>query len=329
MFDRVEAPDQAGIDQGLVRLALGAAIVTLLMIVIGAITRVTDSGMGCGTHWPLCNGHIVPEFGSAAVVIEYGHRLFAIPVGLFALVIAIQAWRRHRHEPRILGPALLGLFLFFVQSGLGAITVKLSNQWVSVLLHLGNSMFLLSCFLVLWSAARRLGMGEGGARLPLVELFLATALTLIVALAGAAVAGNNSAKACVGWPLCAGQVWPNEQGPLQMLNMLHRIAAGSLGVMLVLLLIQTVRGGVNFTSRKILSVALVLYLIQAALGAGVVLIDGPEMLGAVRALHVVFAAATWSVMVIVSTLSWLQLPSKSATASQMGPVGAPSATTLS
>jgi heme A synthase len=327
VLEQTEAAEHPAVDHGLVRLALGAAIVTFLMIVIGAITRVTGSGMGCGTHWPLCNGHLIPEFASMEVVIEYGHRLFAIPVGLFALAIAIYAWRRHRHEPQLLTPALLGLFLFFVQSGLGAITVKLNNQWVSVLLHLSNSMFLLSCFLVVWAAARNLGAGESGARLPLVELLLTTALTFVVALAGAAVAGNNAAKACIGWPLCAGQIWPTEQGPLQMLHMLHRIAAGSLGVMLVLLLIQAVQGGASRTSRKILITALALYVIQAAFGAGVVFINGPELLGTVRAFHVLFAAATWSVMVLVSTVSWLQLPSKSATAGQMAPVGAPSVTT--
>ncbi len=73
--------DELRLDQ----LALGAAIVTLLMIVIGAITRVSESGMGCGTYWLSCNGHIVPEFKDAATVIEFGHRVFALLVGIFAL----------------------------------------------------------------------------------------------------------------------------------------------------------------------------------------------------------------------------------------------------
>src|SRR5260221_13957948 len=90
------------------RLALAAAIVTFLMIVIGAITRVSESGMGCGTYWPSCNGHIVPEFKDTATVIEFGHRLFALLVGLFALAVVVRAWRQHRHEPRLFVPAALG-----------------------------------------------------------------------------------------------------------------------------------------------------------------------------------------------------------------------------
>ncbi|MCC7445887.1 MAG: COX15/CtaA family protein [Anaerolineae bacterium] len=311
------------------RLAFGAVIATLLMIVIGAITRVTDSGMGCGTHWPLCNGHIVPEFGSMAVVIEYGHRLFALLVGLFAVAVLVQAWRHNRRESHVLYPAIAAFFLYFVQSGLGAITVKLYNQWVSVLLHLGNSMLLLAAFLVVWVKARKLGEGKGPSKIPLVELLLTTVLSMIVALVGASVAGNNAAKACVGWPLCAGQIWPAEQGPLQLLNMLHRLAAGSLGIMLVLLIIQAARSGANSTLRRALVVAFGIYLLQAALGALVVLINTPELLGTVRALHVLFAASTWSVMIIASAIGWSQQPLVRVTTSQSAPIPAPSATTSS
>jgi heme A synthase len=310
------------------RLALYTAIMTLLMIVIGAVTRVTESGMGCGTYWPNCNGHIIPEFNDAATVIEFGHRLFALLVGIFALAVIVKVWRQQRRESRIFGPAALGFVLYFVQSGLGAITVKLNNEWVSVSLHLANSMLLLACYLILWVNARQLGAEtRGAARLPLSELLLTTVLTFIVAIIGAAVAGNNATKACVGWPLCAGQIWPAEQGPLQMLNMLHRIAAGALGLLLVLLLIQSVSSGINLVSRNLLIGALALYIAQAALGALVVLIAGRDPLIVVRSLHVLFAAATWSVMVIVSTVSWLQLPLRSA--SRTEPVGVPSVTTLS
>jgi heme A synthase len=230
MSEQVESPPQA--DLTFARLAFGAALVTFLMIVIGAITRVTESGMGCGTYWPSCNGRLVPEFENTAVVIEFGHRVFALLVGAFALAVFVQAWRRHRGEPRLLYPAVVGIVLYFVQSGLGAITVALNNQWVSVLLHLGNSMFLLAVYLVAWSNARSKALVADGAgvapALPFLEATLATALTLLAAMVGAAVAGNNATKACVGWPLCGGQIWPAEQGPLQMLNMLHRLIVGAL-----------------------------------------------------------------------------------------------------
>ncbi len=329
MFKQTQAESQSDqgftADRGFARLVLYAAIVTLLMIVIGAITRVSESGMGCGTYWPDCNGRLIPEFKDAATIIEFGHRLFALLVGLFALAVIVQAWRRHRYDPSLMIPSALGFVLYFVQSGLGAITVRLNNQWVSVLLHLGNSMLLLACYLIAWVNARRLGADDSAPRLPLAELLATTALTFVVALVGAAVAGNSATKACVGWPLCAGQVWPAEQGPLQLLNMLHRIVAGSLGLLLILLVIQSLRGGPMM--RRVLWAALALYLAQAALGALVVLVNGREILVVVRSLHVVFAAATWSVMVIASSIAWLQ--QSLIRVNRSAPVGMRSVTTSS
>src|SRR5215831_12118002 len=235
MSDKAASPKHVT-DPRFEQVVIGAAVTTFLLIVIGAVTRVSESGMGCGTYWPSCNGRLIPEFADTATAIEFGHRVFALLVGIFALAVLILAWRNHRDEPRLFYPAVLGVGLYFVQSGLGAITVALSNQWVSVLLHLGNSMFLLACYLVAWANLKALHpdspVFKAETSLPFAEVAITTVVAFMVSLVGAAVAGNNATKACIGWPLCAGQVWPADQGPLQLLNMLHRFVAGGLGILL-------------------------------------------------------------------------------------------------
>lgn len=353
MLSRAETRDAPTI-KGFARLTLGAASVTFLMITIGAITRVSESGMGCGVYWPSCNGKLLPEFVNAAVVIEFSHRIFALIVGGFSLAVTVQAWRFYGptiegksrigawlvsiqvkdrvSQPRILILAGLGLILYFVQSGLGAVTVASSNQWLTVLLHLGNSMLLLACYLVLWVAIRRIGavenMAQPMATLPLIEVILAAALSFNVALIGAAVAGNVATKACVGWPLCAGQLWPSDEGPLQMLNMLHRLVVGGLGIILILMVIQG-RGLHNRTLYRALHVAFGLFFVQAALGAMVVLIPNREWLVVARSLHVTFAAATWSAIVIVSAIAWQQQLPNRQSVNRSSRAGVPSATTSS
>jgi heme A synthase len=296
--------------QRFTRLVALAAVATFLMITIGAITRVTESGMGCGTHWPLCNGRIIPEFQTPEEIIEKGHRLFALLVGFFTVLVGWRAYKQYRDQPGIFFPAMGAVFLFFVQSGLGAITVWMSNQWVSVLLHMGNAMLLFSCFLVTWAVAKhsqdiqrtwqRLAL-----RLPPLELILTLILTFLVAMVGAAVAGNTALKACVGWPLCGAEIWPSQQGPLQVLNMTHRLVVGGLGILLVMILWQ-LRSGANPVLRRPILWAFGMYLAQSALGALIVLVNQREFLTSVRALHVTFAAATWAALVIASTISWLQ-----------------------
>jgi heme a synthase len=57
------------------RFAWGVLVYIFLVVLWGAYVRATGSGAGCGGHWPLCNGEIVPQSPAAATIIEYGHRL--------------------------------------------------------------------------------------------------------------------------------------------------------------------------------------------------------------------------------------------------------------
>src|SRR5262249_28859141 len=69
--------------------ALGANIAVILW---GAFVRASGSGAGCGSHWPLCNGEVVPRSPSAATLIELGHRVSS---GLALLLVAgliVGAW---------------------------------------------------------------------------------------------------------------------------------------------------------------------------------------------------------------------------------------------
>src|SRR2546430_4817271 len=99
------------------RLAWLAATCTYLLIILGAIVRITGSGMGCGEHWPLCNGTLLPPF-DLPTLIEYGHRLAAAPPSVCGAPPAPDArWVRHRplpssptlHRPRVAAYLTLAL----------------------------------------------------------------------------------------------------------------------------------------------------------------------------------------------------------------------------
>src|SRR5437762_8314476 len=72
------------------RLAWLAATCTYLLIILGAIVRISGSGMGCGDHWPLCNGKLLPPL-DLPTLIEYGHRLAAALVSVLASALAAYA----------------------------------------------------------------------------------------------------------------------------------------------------------------------------------------------------------------------------------------------
>src|SRR3989449_6606939 len=83
------------------RLAWAAAACTYLLIILGAIVRITGSGMGCGDHWPLCNGRLLPPL-DLPTLIEYAHRLAAALVTILVAATAGYAWflRREAGGPK-------------------------------------------------------------------------------------------------------------------------------------------------------------------------------------------------------------------------------------
>ena len=129
---------------------------------LGGVVRITGSGMGCGDHWPRCDGQWFPPL-DLPTLIEIGHRWAAALVSLLVLAVAAVAWRRHRAEPALRNPATLALVLLVVQVLLGAVTVKLAlPPWV-VITHLANAMVLLAVLMVVALRAGR-ARGRAGAR---------------------------------------------------------------------------------------------------------------------------------------------------------------------
>lgn len=65
----------------------------ILVVLWGAFVRATGSGAGCGSHWPLCNGVVVPRAPRIETLIELTHRLTSALSGVFVLFMLFWAWR--------------------------------------------------------------------------------------------------------------------------------------------------------------------------------------------------------------------------------------------
>src|SRR2546422_1692510 len=190
-------------------LAWAAAVCTYLLIVLGAVVRITGSGLGCGEHWPLCNGHLFPPLNDIGTVIEWSHRLVAGLVTILVVALAIPGLAPGVKKSKA---PYVALGLLVIQILLGAITVKLALPAWTVVLHLGTAMLLLATLLIIatWrpssppdplSALRRGGTG------------VLVPLAFVTVLFGALTANLGAAAACGGFPLCNGQVWTTA-GPL-------------------------------------------------------------------------------------------------------------------
>ncbi|MCB1036760.1 MAG: COX15/CtaA family protein, partial [Acidobacteria bacterium] len=102
------------------RFAWAAVLVNLGVILWGAVVRATGSGAGCGSHWPLCDGQVVPPSQAVATLIEYTHRATS---GLALILVAILTFWALRSFPRlhrVRKAAIASLILIFIEALVGA-----------------------------------------------------------------------------------------------------------------------------------------------------------------------------------------------------------------
>jgi heme a synthase len=258
-------------------LAWSAAICTYLLIILGGIVRITGSGMGCGDHWPLCNGHFFPPLDDIGTVIEWSHRLVAAVVSMLIVALAGYAWLVGRSKRLAFG----ALGLLIVQVLLGAVTVKLELPAWTVILHLGTAMLLLATLLIV--AGGSTPTLNPGSRLLIP-------LSFVTVLFGALTANLGAASACGGFPLCNGQIWTTA-GPLAWIHWIHRLLAYTLAVVALVWAVRS-RGRASFIVAGLVA-------LQVSIGAATVLLGLPAGL---QAAHVAVGTAVWAAVVIAA--SW-------------------------
>jgi len=177
------------------RYAASVLAYNVAVVLWGAYVRATGSGAGCGNHWPLCNGVVVPEAPALATIIEFTHRASSgIDVVLVGILL-VWAWRAFpRGHMARLGALLAAIFLT-TEALIGAALVKLEHvahnasagRAYSLSGHLINTLTLLACLtLTVWWAGggSRLRLGQRAGWLAAPGIVLA----VLVGISGAIAA---------------------------------------------------------------------------------------------------------------------------------------------
>lgn len=173
--------------------------VTVLVIVWGAVVRATGSGAGCGSHWPLCNGDVVPLDPATDTIIEFVHRVTSGGVMIMALVLLVWARRLFAagHQARRWAAITFVFMLLEAAIGAGIVLLALVGDNASAMRaayvggHLVNTLLLVGAMVTtLWWARASDGVSRLGAMFapPARGLTLALLALLVVASTGAIVA---------------------------------------------------------------------------------------------------------------------------------------------
>ncbi|MBB1518636.1 COX15/CtaA family protein [Aquipseudomonas guryensis] len=207
------------------RLALFATLLAVVVILLGAYTRLTHAGLGC-PDWPGCYGFIgVPmsehkqalaeaRFPEAPVEVAKGwyemiHRYFAGALGLVILGLAVQALRRRVEpgQPLKLPLLLLGVVIAQAAFGMWTVTLKLWPQVVTAHLLGGFTTLSLLFLLTLRLSGALPVLAQISRRL---RVLAGVALVLVIGqiALGGWVSSNYAAVACVDLPTCHGEWLP-------------------------------------------------------------------------------------------------------------------------
>jgi heme A synthase len=125
----------------------------VVVILWGAYVRATGSGAGCGAHWPLCNGEVVPRAPDAEMLVEFSHRLTSGLALIAVVLLAVWVWRTVAagHPARRAAVASLVFIIVEALLGAGLVLFRLVAQDESLAramvmpLHLANTLILLLC----------------------------------------------------------------------------------------------------------------------------------------------------------------------------------------
>ena len=204
---------------------------TFDLVLFGAFTRLTDSGLGC-PDWPGCYGNASPvgahsEIAAAQQAMPTGpvthgkawvemiHRYLATGVGVLIIVLTVSAWVQRRRGGLLpLSPWWPTFTLFWVclQGAFGALTVTMKLFPAIVTLHLVGGLVLLALLCV--QAVRHTFSAQGKTPIALTRglrwgLVVTGALVALQVLLGGWVSTNYAVLACTSFPTCQGSWWPD------------------------------------------------------------------------------------------------------------------------
>ncbi len=288
------------------RLTLATLASAFVLVTLGGVVRVTDSGLGC-PDWPLCHGKLIPP-ADAATLIEYSHRLVASLVGLLVLATAVVAATRYRNRRWIFWPSLAGFALVIAQAFLGGITVLTELEGHLVMAHLALAEILMVVFILVALDAWR-GVSFAGVKFSRVALLAGVTAVLAYALllTGSYTTVSGASGACNQWPLCqGGKLFLALELPA--IHMAHRFASVVVAIAAIATAVAAWKTrGSRPDVAGVSLLAIALFAAQVLAGAFLVWLGlSTEM----RALHLALATAVWVAFVTLALLPYSPAPSE-------------------
>ncbi len=271
----------------------------ILVVLWGAYVRASGSGAGCGSHWPLCNGEVLPVAPRIETLIEFTHRLMSgvALVGVVALWLWSRAAFARGHRVRRLA---LASFVFLITEallGAGLVLFNYVDKDQSVgrafylSLHLVNTLLLLGALvLTAWFSRRR-------GRRPSYVVAAALPLAILVSVAGAIAALGDTLFPATSLAQGFHQDFSAAASFLLRLRILHPALAILAGCYFVAVSVIVLRSKPRPVLTKLAIGVLILTLAQLGAGALNLLLLAPVWM---QITHLLLADSLWIGLVLLA-----------------------------
>jgi heme a synthase len=299
--------------------ARGVTLATVLVVLLGAVVRITGSGAGCGQHWPTCNGEIAHLPQRIETWIELSHRATSGLDFVGVLVLAALAFQlRPSHPARIAAFAALGLMIVEVAIGARLVLLNLvgSNMSFDRVVVMPAHLVTTSLLIGSLAAASYFSSESRLARAP--ELSARARQRLRSALSWALLAGAGLLLVSTTGAITAlgDTVYPVQgQGALQHLQHDQAVGAHLLGKLRVVhpllallgvagLWIAASRARDATTARPVQRLGAALYgggALSLLIGVSNIWLGAP---GYVQVVHLLMACSLWLGVVVLAAMLW-------------------------
>jgi len=297
-----------GTSLGLERYAWGVVGYNVLVILWGALVRATGSGAGCGNHWPLCNGQVIPLSPRVDTVIEFTHRCMTGGAAFVVLGLLVWTFRAtvKGHAARVM--AVASMVLLLNEALLGALLVKLgyvtgnqsTGRVVVLSIHLSNTLLLLAALTL---TARLLGTGQMWSELRVrgrnaLWVVIGLAATLVVGVSGSLAALGDTLFPASSLRMAMEQDFAAASPWLLRLRGVHPVSAVIAGAFVLWLVAQGRRAGAG----RLATIVIGLLGFQFALGLADVLLLAPVWM---QIVHLLGADLYWvSLVTLAAAVVW-------------------------
>lgn len=276
----------------------------ILVVLWGALVRATNSGGGCGAHWPLCNGYVNPlHHPRLATIIEFAHRQSTTVATCLTLALALWTFRARAKGDRARKAVLWSLFFLVTEALLGAALVlrgwveqnASTGRVIAQAIHFTNTLLLMAA-LTLTAAF----LGDRGERARNLVVSKAAAWVAVVSTIVMGATGALAALADTLFPsssVIAGlaEDFASQAPVLVRMRWLHPAAAVIGSCCVVWLVLQRVRGRQQWDRLSLVVTGLLAS--QFVLGIADVLLLAPAWM---QLLHLLGADLYWVALVVLA-----------------------------